>query len=198
MPTSQPIPVFSPTALLDTLDELARLVEEAKPVFLSADVRVDREAALGLIDDLRHEMPAAVTRADDFLTQAQQERDQAVADADVTRANAREDADSIVATAKQRAQELVEKEQVVAQAHVRAADIIAAAQGQAAKLRKDADEYCDSQLAAFDRDLEAVKNQVAAGRQKLAGRLGAGAGRTRWDQVQDPAWPGGENGAPAS
>ncbi|GAB2458303.1 hypothetical protein [Xylanimonas ulmi] len=169
---------LSPSALIDVLDELTSLVEGAKPVFLSSDVRVDRDSLLGLVNELRHGLPSAVERSDEVLRAAQSELE-----------DARRSGEEILAAARQRALELVEREQVVAQATSRAADIVAAAEQEAARLRTNADEYCDARLAAFDEDLDALKGQVRAGRAKLAERLGPEAGRPRWDHVPEPEWP---------
>jgi cell division septum initiation protein DivIVA len=176
----QEIGTLSPSALLEVLDELAGLVENAKPVFMSQDVRVDKQALVGLVDELRHGLPSAVARSDELLRQAQDELE-----------DARRSGEETLAVARQRALELVEQEQVVAQANARAADIVAAAEQQAAKLRADADAYCDARLASFEEDLDALTAQVKAGRAKLAERLGPDAGRPRWDSVRDPEWPAG-------
>ncbi len=75
------------------------------------------------------------------------------------------------------------------QAQSRAAELVAEAETRAAALRTDADAYCDGRLADFQQDLEALSNQVRAGREKLAERLEQGAPRVRWDAVADPRWP---------
>ncbi|ACZ31294.1 hypothetical protein Xcel_2276 [Xylanimonas cellulosilytica DSM 15894] len=175
---TQEIGTLSPSALLEVLDELASLVDNAKPVFMSQDVRVDRQALVGLVDELRHGLPSAVERSDELLRQAQDELD-----------DARRSGEETLAVARQRALELVEQEQVVAQANARAADIVAEAEQQATKLRADADSYCDARLESFADDLATLTAQVQAGRAKLAERLGPDAGRPRWDHVRDPEWP---------
>ncbi|PZR52273.1 hypothetical protein DNL40_12635 [Xylanimonas oleitrophica] len=162
---------LSPSALIDVLEELAALVEDARPVFMSSDVRVERDAVLGLVDELRHGLPSAVERADETLEQARAELE-----------DARRQSEEIIATARQRAMELVEREQVVAQAKARAADIVAEAQREADKLKVDADEYCDRRLAAFEDDLEALTAQVRAGRARLAERLEDAEGRAGWGE----------------
>lgn len=170
----------NPTAgLLEILDDLAALVENARSGPLSTNVKIDRDQALGLVDELRDALPTQVARADEVL-----------ADAESTLATAHRKAEEIVATARARAIELVQTEQVVVQAESRAAEIVADAERRAAALRTDADEYCDRRLADFQHDLDALGAQVAAGREKLAGRLEQGAApRVRWDAVRDPDWP---------
>lgn len=171
--------IQNPTAgLLEILDDLAALLENARAVPLSTNVKVDREEALRLVDELRDALPAQVARADEVLD-----------DAERTLADAHRQAEEIVASARARAIELVEHEQVVAQARSRAAEIVAEAERKAAELRSEADQYCDGRLAEFEQDLGKLARQVQAGRERLAERLGAGSPRVRWDAVDDPRWP---------
>jgi fructose-specific phosphotransferase system component IIB len=165
--------------LLEILEDLASLLENARAVPLSTNVKVDRDQALGLVDELRDALPTQVARADVVL-----------ADAERALTDAHRQAEEIVATARARAIELVDHEQVVVQARSRAAEIMAGAERKAAELRADADQYCDSRLADFDQDLAALTKQVQAGRARLAERLDAGTPRVRWDSVRDPRWPG--------
>ncbi|MFD6135445.1 hypothetical protein [Isoptericola sp. NPDC060257] len=164
--------------LLDILDDLAALVENARSVPLSTNVKVDRDQALALVDELRDALPTQVARADEVLAAARDTLD-----------DAHRQAEEIVAAARARAIELVQSEQVVVQAQSRAAEVVAEAETRAAALRTDADSYCDGRLADFQQDLEALTNQVRAGREKLAERLEQGAPRVRWDAVADPRWP---------
>ncbi|MDO8145446.1 MULTISPECIES: hypothetical protein [unclassified Isoptericola] len=169
----------NPTAgLLEIIDDLAALVEEARTSPLSTNIKIDRDQALGLVAELRDNLPTQVARADEVL-----------ADAERTLEDAHRRAEEIVATARARAIELVQDEQVVVQAESRAADIVAEAERRAAALRADADEYCDGRLADFEADLGRLTTQVRAGRSKLAERLGTGSPRVRWDAVSDPEWP---------
>lgn len=169
----------NPTAgLLEIIDDLAALVENARTSPLSTNVKIDRDQALGLVEELRDSLPTQVARADDVLAEAER-----------TLEGAHRQAEEVLATARARAIELVQAEQVVVQAESRAAEIVAEAERQAEKLRADADEYCDSRLADFESDLAALGAQVQAGRAKLAERLATGAPRVRWDAVDDPGWP---------
>ncbi|MGF0117370.1 hypothetical protein ACQFYA_13765 [Promicromonospora sp. Marseille-Q5078] len=169
--------------LLDILEDLAALVENARSAPLSTNVKLDREQALGLVDELRDALPTQVARADEVLAAARDTLD-----------DAHRQAEEIVASARARAIELVQSEQVVVQARSRAAEVVAEAERRAAALRTDADAYCDGRLADLQQDLEALSGQVRAGRDKLADRREQrldeqGSPRVRWDAVQDPRWP---------
>ncbi|GAA1983945.1 hypothetical protein GCM10009718_21610 [Isoptericola halotolerans] len=179
----------NPTAgLLEIIDDLAGLIENARTSPLSTNVKVDRDQALGLVEELRDSLPTQVARADDVLAEAERALE-----------HAHRQAEDVLATARARAIELVQAEQVVVQAESRAAEILAEAERQAEQLRTDADEYCDGRLADFEADLGKLGAQVQAGRAKLAERLANGAPRVRWDAVSDPDWPqGGARGAERS
>ncbi|MCL1899771.1 MAG: hypothetical protein FWG11_04520 [Promicromonosporaceae bacterium] len=152
---------LTPTALLDVLDELALAVEHAKRAPLSADVKVNRDDLLNLINELRAGLPGAIEAADELHAQAGRELQEA-----------KRAGEEALSAARARAIELVEQEAVVAQAHGRAEGIVGDAYAEAAKLRREADEYCDSRLAEFEAHLASLGQQVQLGRARLAERLG--------------------------
>ncbi|MFC8923445.1 hypothetical protein [Cellulosimicrobium sp. NPDC057127] len=146
------------------LDDLAALLENARAMPMSSSVLVHRGDALALVDELRSALPEQLAHADEVL-----------AEADAVLEDAQRQADETLATARARALELVQTEQVVVQAQSRAHEIVDEAERTAEGLRRDADDYCDRQLADFEVDLGKVLAQVQAGRAKLAGRLGGTA-----------------------
>lgn len=162
------------------LDDLAALVENARAMPMSASVLVHRGDALALVDELRAALPEQLAHADEVL-----------AEADAVLEDAHRQAEETLATARARAVELVQTEQVVVQAQSRAHEIVDEAERAAAALRRDADDYCDRQLADFEVDLGKVLAQVQAGRAKLAGRLdGAGpAGPSPFPSTMAPRGP---------
>ncbi|GAA4734874.1 hypothetical protein GCM10023216_29460 [Isoptericola chiayiensis] len=175
----------NPTAgLLEIIDDLAALVENARTSPLSTNVKVDRDQALGLVEELRRNLPTQVARADQVLEDAERSLE-----------DAHRKAEEILATARARAIELVQDEQVVVQAESRAAEIVAEAERRAESLRADADEYCDGRLADFGQDLARLTQQVEAGRAKLSARVRPGGPRVRWDAVSSPEWPGDDEPA---
>lgn len=149
-------------ALLDALDDV---IVRARPMPMSASVLVNKPEALELIDQMREAMPAQLSQADEYLTDA----DQRLADAEAQ-------AEQIIAQARERAAQLVAAEQIVRQAEARAREIVQQGQREADELRSEADDYCDRRLAEFEIDLGKVVAQVQAGRAKLAGRLTGDSG----------------------
>ena len=168
--------------LLRILDELDQLITGARSVPMSASAIVNRDDALALIDSARHAVPSAVRRAEEI-----------VADADEVLAQGREESERLVLHAQEEADRLVAGENVVRMAHERADEIVAEAEDRAAGLRHGADDYSDRTLAALEAELVKITEQVRAGRDVLASRLGdpadddeatlPGDGRRR------PGWP---------
>src|SRR5699024_572673 len=124
-----------------------------------ASVLVNRAEALELIESAKSVLPGQITRAQGV-----------VADADAVLGRARVEASDIIERAKQRAGELVSQESIVQQATERATEVETRARAEADKLSREADDYCDRQLAQFEIDLNAISSQVAAGRARLLER----------------------------
>lgn len=166
-------------SLVAILDELADLVASARSMPMSASVLVNRAEALELIESAKSVLPSQITRAQGV-----------VADADAVLGRARLEAGDLVQRAQERAEELVSDEAVVAQAQERSAKILADAKTEADTLAREADDYCDRQLAQFEIDLSAITSQVAAGRARLVERA-----RRRPEDTQSTA-PAGEERDP--
>ena len=89
-----------------------------------------------------------------------------------------------VPTAVRRAEKIVSDADIVRMANDRADSIVAAAEDKAASLRHGADEYSDRTLASLEAEVAKVAEQIRAGREVLAGRLGDGAGQPV--EIQEP------------
>lgn len=146
-------------ALLGLLDDLRTLVETARAMPMSASVLLNKAEVLDLVAAAREAVPDQVAAAD-----------RVVAEAEAVLSGARAESAQVLAAARAEAAELVAEHPITAAAHERAADIVAAAEEKAARLEADADAYCDSRLAQFETDLQAVAKQVEAGRARLAAR----------------------------
>ena len=143
----------------DTLDELARAIESARAVPMSASCMVNRGEVLGLLDKARRELPSDLTRADSLLS-----------DADGVIADARRAGDEIIAEAHQEKMRLVAETEVHAQAEREASRIIAGANTEAERMQREIDDYIDAKLANFELVLTKTLEAVARGRDKIAGR----------------------------
>ena len=148
--------------LLRILDELDELISNARSMPMSASVIVNRENVLHLIDRARDAVPTAVRRAEKIVA----------------------DADAVLAEGRAESERLVAGENIVRMANDRADSIVAAAEDKAASLRHGADEYSDRTLASLEAEVAKVAEQIRAGREVLAGRLGDGAGQPV--EIQEP------------
>ncbi|QDB79827.1 hypothetical protein FE251_10905 [Georgenia wutianyii] len=155
--TTQPATQEDGASLLAILDELVTLVTEARQMPMSASVLVNRAEVMDLLAAAKSVVPGEIQAADDVL-----------AGAEGVLAEARERAARVLREAEEQAERLVSEQSVVALAEERSAQIIAAAEEEAARLARNANDYCDRQLAQFEIDLGAITKQVRAGRDRLA------------------------------
>ena len=93
-----------------------------------------------------------------------------IADADAVLDRARREAAKILEKARARGAQLVTEEAVVAAAQQRAEEIEAEADRGGPTPPREADDYCDRQLAQFEIDLGEITNQVRRPGPRPAGR----------------------------
>jgi cell division septum initiation protein DivIVA len=142
--------------LLAILDEMRRMVTQARSMPMSSSAIVNRAELLDMIASARSVVPESIAAADSI-----------VADADAVLERARSQADQIVADGEAEAARLVQMESVLDQARAEAARIIEEAEGAAQRRAQDADAYANQQLGRFENELAAISSQVRAGRQYL-------------------------------
>ncbi|MFB9378154.1 hypothetical protein ACFFKU_09150 [Kineococcus gynurae] len=174
----------------EKLGELAALVSGARSVPLSSSVMVDREQVLRLVAEVRRLLPAEVQQAGDVLAQ----RDEVLA-------AAREQAEHELVRAREQAEQLVDSQTVTRAARERADSIITTAREEAARLRTDADAWCDGKLGDFEEELERLQQQARRGRERLKTPKPAAearAGEAAAPTTTVPQGAVGEGSAPAA
>jgi cell division septum initiation protein DivIVA len=150
----------TPPAVEEALDDLDRILSEARAMPLSASVMVNRADVVGLLTDIRHHLP-------DELAQARwvvRERDEILE-------HARSDAEQVLTEARAEREALLAQEAVVRAAHEEAERIVEAAHETARQLRLEAEDYVDAKLANFEVVLHKTLTAVERGRERLRGRL---------------------------
>ncbi|MCI5826388.1 MAG: hypothetical protein MR006_06965 [Arcanobacterium sp.] len=164
-------------SLLEILDELTERVAHAKAMPLSASVLVNQSELLDLLETARAIVPQQIVDADSVLQDISAVTDQAHSEAEAILAKAHSEAETLVAQAKQQAQQLVERDAITVAAQSHAAKIVDEARQKAQHIKRGADEYSDSkladlaeELAALQDAIDAVQDQIAAGRNVLAER----------------------------
>lgn len=144
--------------LMERLEELQVLIEEAKTVPLSSSAVVNREEILDLLAHLKQEIPDEVRQA------RWMSRDRAE-----LLERARKEAQRIVAEAQEQRDRLLSRTQIVHAANREGERIVDEATDRAAKIRLEAEDYVDQKLAAFEILLHKTLATVARGREQLRG-----------------------------
>jgi vacuolar-type H+-ATPase subunit H len=141
---------------LESIEEISALVEAARAVPMSANCMVNRNELLGLLDELRANLPAEIRKAQALLD----ERDQVIA-------SGQREADRIIAEGEQEHRRLVSIAEVTVSAEHEASRIIAEARSEAQSLRDEIEEYVDTTLANFEQMLQRTMATVERGRDKM-------------------------------
>lgn len=138
------------------LRRLATMLSTGRTVPMSPSVLVNRDAALVLVDEAVALLPGELREARWLL----KEREEYLAK--VTR-----EGDEILEAARLQAERMVMRSEVVRQADQHARRTVETAREEARRMRLEAEDYCDQQLADLEQLLQGVIGSVAAGRRKL-------------------------------
>jgi len=141
---------------LDRIDDLIALIEAARNVPMSRNCMVDRQEVIGLLDQLRAELPGELRRAAALL----EERDK-ILDA------GRREADRIISEGEAEHARLVSVNEITVSAEHEGARIIGEARAEAQRLRDEVDEYVDTALANFEQFLTRALASIERGRDKM-------------------------------
>jgi hypothetical protein len=141
---------------MDRIDELITLVETARNVPMSRNCMIDRGEMIGLLEQLRSEIPSELRRAGALLD----ERDK------ILDAGQRE-ADRMIAAAAAEHHRLVSHNEVVVSADRESTRMINEARAEAQRLRDEVDEYVDTTLANFEQFLTRSLASIERGRDKM-------------------------------
>jgi hypothetical protein len=176
--------MFEGTEGPDTEALIRRVVEiigNAKAMPLSTTVRVEKDEVLELLEDALDRLPTEVRQARYML----RERDEYLA-------KVQREADEILEAARVRAERMVQRQDIVREAAHTAEHIVEKARDEAARLRLEAEDYCDQKLAGFEIVLERTAKTVAAGREKLRATPAPASGDQTLGFGGGAGAPGGE------
>ncbi|MCZ2127021.1 MAG: hypothetical protein LC099_04515 [Anaerolineales bacterium] len=138
--------------ILQLIDRLEELFNDAKAVPFTHNVVVDEDKMLELIDQMRITVPEEVKKAQQLIAQ----RDRVMA-------QAQEEANRTIQLARDKAEEMVLKDKVAQEAQRRADQILAQARADADNVRADADNYVLDTLMQLQDQIAKVGNQVGNG-----------------------------------
>ena len=142
--------------LIERLDEL---VQNAKAVPLTEQVRLDRDEIFELLDEMRATIPDEVKQAR-WLVKERQE----------TLAEATREADRLVAEAREQASRASAQTEIVRLAEREADAMIADARRRATSLLSEVDDWADGTLALLEVNLDNFLAAIRRGRERLQER----------------------------
>jgi len=145
--------------VLELIDKLDDLIHNARPVPLTDQVRIDREAIFELLDEMRATIPEEVKQARWIVKERQE-----------MLAEARREADRMLAEARERVQHEVSQQEVVRQAEREAQDMLEAARQREREVRLGAEDYADEVLGTLEVNLGKFMKAVQRGRERLQGK----------------------------
>ncbi|HEX5267664.1 MAG TPA: ATP synthase F0 subunit B [Acidimicrobiales bacterium] len=133
------------------------VINNGKSVPLSTSVLISsKDEVLELLEAASERLPGELDQARFMM----RERDQYLE-------KVQREADEILDAARARAERMVQRTEIVREAEHRAQRLVEDSREQAARLRHEAEDYCDQKLAAFEIVLERTMRSVQAGREKL-------------------------------
>jgi len=138
--------------ILQLIDRLEELFNDAKAVPFTHNVVVDEDRMLEIIDQMRIVIPDEVKKAQQVLSQK-----------DRVMAQAQEEAERTLGLAREKAQQAAAKDNIVVEAQRRAEQIVNQARADADATRRDADDYVADTLVQLQDNLERILNQVRNG-----------------------------------
>ncbi|GAB1471815.1 hypothetical protein MASR2M66_26930 [Chloroflexota bacterium] len=138
--------------ILQLIDRLEELFNDAKAVPFTHNVVVDEDKMLELIDQMRISIPEEVKKAQ-----------QLVAQRDRVMAQAQEEANRTLQISRDKADALTQKDAITQEAQRRADQIIAQARAEAEDIRVDADNYVLDTLMQLQDQVAKLSNQVNNG-----------------------------------
>ena len=141
---------------LDRIDEIIALVEGARSVPMSRNCMLDRGELIGLLDQLRGDLPQELRRSTALL----EERDK-ILDA------GRNEAERIITEGEAEHARLVSVNEVTVSAEHEATRIITEARDETQRLREEVDDYVDTALANFEQFLTRSLASIERGRDKM-------------------------------
>ncbi len=145
-----------PADIFELIDESLRIVDSAKSMPLSSSILISRDEIREILEDIRVQLPEEIRSARWLLKEGQEYIEKA-----------KRDADSILEEARVQAERMAQRTEIVRQAKKIATKTVDDADAAARKLKREAEDYCDRKLAAFEIALEDIGKTVKAGRDRL-------------------------------
>jgi len=152
---------------LELIDQLEELVTTATRLPFTANVVVNEDEILDVIDRARLGLPEELVQARHTLEDGERVIAAAEAEAEAIVARGEESSRQLVAQAGDHAQGLIADHAILAQAQVRAETVVAEAEAQAAAVRAEADAYARDVMIQLEEQLNRAMGTVRKGLEAL-------------------------------
>lgn len=153
---------------VDRLQELRRMLTDARPVPMSASCMVNRADALKIVDAALAELPKEISEAKAVISERESQR-----------LAGKDEGDRIRLEAEEWAQTTANQTEIVRRAQREAERILTEARAEAEGLRGETDAFVDTRMAEFEAALQKTHSQVRIMRARLADRSGLDASDTQ-------------------
>jgi hypothetical protein len=163
-----------PLDIIFLVERLESLIANGKPLPLTRNAIIDRDAALNLIDELRVAVPEEVRAAKRINQEGERIIDKA-----------QEEAERIVARAQEQAAYLIDERGLTERAEDESRQIIAVADDEAGQVRQGADEYAAGVLAALEAEVTKTLHGIERGLAMLEERRASYAPEPEPAPVED-------------
>jgi cell division septum initiation protein DivIVA len=144
---------------LELIERLDGLLSEARAVPFTDQVRVEREAVFGLLDEIREVIPEDVRQARSIVKERQE-----------TLAETRRECERLLDEARDQAGRECSEQRLTLLAEPQAEEILQQARRQAHDLQADVDEWADGILSTLELNLERFCGGVRRGGERLLER----------------------------
>jgi len=148
--------------VLVLIDKLDDAVHSAKPVPLSGHVRVDKEEAYHILDQMRATLPEEIKQARWIA----KEREEMLAEA-------KREAERILRDAREEQAHLLGEEEIAKHAERRAGEIVEKTRTREREIRLGAEDYADDILESLETNLERFSAALRRGRERAQAREAA-------------------------
>jgi cell division septum initiation protein DivIVA len=142
----------------ELLDQLTRLVREARSMPMSASCVVHRDEVLSLLADVQRQLPEQLSRASALLD-----------DREGVLAEGRAEAEQLLEQARAQQKALVSQSAVQKAAKAEAGTLLASAREESEAMRLEVEDYVDAKLANFEIVIAKTLDAVQRGRARLHG-----------------------------
>lgn len=142
--------------VLNIIDELEDIIDDAAKVPFAGKCMVDKDALLDLIEELRLKLPEDLKQA----KWVKDERQRILAEA-------QKEAESIVKSAEEKTISMINEHEITRQAADKAKEILEHEQNNAREMRMGTKRYVDSVLEDLENALTKMTEEVHANRQSL-------------------------------